>query len=206
MNTLLAFLIIYWISILIPAAIGAFNFRRLGLEMKLFFVLLAIALITELITYYLAFSGHSTNSVHNVYLAIELLMIGFIFSRWQDSRSTGNRILAVFSAVVLIHVVSIMFFLDIYEMNSFMLTLSCMLYAVVSALTLYNLQMKDTGSIYRNYVFWVSSGLLIYSAGCLSYFAFAKILLSNMIWQLHIVVNIVAYCLFSVGFLCHTRR
>jgi hypothetical protein len=206
MNTLLAFLIVYWISILIPAAIGGLHFKRLELEMKLLFALITVALTVEVATYPLAVYGHNTNWLHNLYLIIELLMIGFIYSRWQDNRSLGNWILGVFCAVVFFHIVSIIFVLDINEMNSFMMTLSCILYAVISALTLYFLQMKDTGSIYRNHIFWVSSGLLIYAAGCLSYFAFAKIMVSDMVWNFHIIVNILAYCLFSAGFLCHTRR
>jgi hypothetical protein len=203
---ILEFLIIYWTSILIPAAMGAFFFKRLELEMKLLFALIAIALIVELATYFLAISGHNTNWVHNIYLLIEILTFGFIFSQWQDSRSTGNWVFGVALVAVSLHIISILFFLSISEMNSHMMTLSCIFYSAICALTLYSLQKKDTGSIYRNYVFWVSSALLIYSAGSLSFFAFNKILLSVVVWHLHIIVNIVAYCLYSVGLLCHIRR
>ena len=54
----LEFLIIYWTSILIPTVIGILFFKKLELEMKLLFVLIAIALVVELATYFLAISGH----------------------------------------------------------------------------------------------------------------------------------------------------
>lgn len=191
---------------MIPTVIGILFFKKLELEMKLLFVLIAIALVVELATYFLAISGHNTNRVHNIYLLIEISIIGFIFSRWQEGSSAGNWVFGIALLAVSLHIISILFFLSMNEMNSNMMTLSCIFYSAISALTLYSLQKKDTGSIYRNHLFWVSSALLIYSAGSLSFFAFNKILQSIMVWYVHITVNIAAYCLFSVGLLCHTRR
>ncbi|MEE8418428.1 MAG: hypothetical protein V3S06_07175, partial [candidate division Zixibacteria bacterium] len=82
--------------------------------------------------------------------------------------------------------------------------LSCILYAVISSYTLYQLQKDDSGSLYKDYRFWVSSALLLYSAGSLSFFAFTK--LFPNIWYAHMAVNIVVYLTFAAGFLCHIRR
>ena len=204
MENYLAFYMVYMASVIMPASIGAYGYRHLKFEMKLLLALMVITIAVESFTYYLAIGQRNTNWVHHIYLPVEYGLIGLIFSRWQKTTFNKNVILFSIPLFVIACVISVIVFRNLDQLNVFTTSLSCILYAVISSYTLYQLQKDDSGSLYRDYRFWVSSALLLYSAGALSFFAFTKLFPS--IWYAHMAVNIVVYITFGVGFLCHIRQ
>lgn len=194
----------YMASVIVPASIGTYGYRELKFEMKLLLALMVITVAVEGFTFYLAIDGRNTNWVYHIYLPVEYGLIGLIFSRWQKMTFNKNVILFSIPLFVIACVMSVIVFRNLDQLNVFTTSLSCILYAIISAYTLYQLQKDDSGSLYKDYRFWVSSALLLYSAGALSFFAFTK--LFPNIWYAHMAVNIVVYLTFAVGFLCHIRR
>ena len=200
----MVFHMVYLASVIVPTSIGTYGYRQLKFEMKLLLALMVITLAVESFTFYLAIDQRNTNWVHHIYLPVEYGLIGLIFSRWQKTTFNKNVILFSIPLFVIACVMSVIVFRNLDQLNVFTTSLSCILYAVISSYTLYQLQKDDFGSLYKDYRFWVSSALLLYSAGALSFFAFTK--LFPNIWYTHIAVNIVVYITFAVGFLCHIRR
>lgn len=198
------FYMAYMASVIVPASIGTYGYRELKFEMKLLLALMVITVAVEGFTFYLAIDGRNTNWVYHIYLPVEYGLIGLIFSRWQKMTFNKNVILFSIPLFVIACVMSVIVFRNLDQLNVFTTSLSCILYAIISAYTLYQLQKDDSGSLYKDYRFWVSSALLLYSAGALSFFAFTK--LFPNIWYAHMAVNIVVYLTFAVGFLCHIRR
>ncbi len=204
MGNYLPFYMVYMASVIVPASIGTYGYRQLKFEMKLLLALMVITVAVEGFTFYLAIDGRNNNWVHHIYLPIEYGLIGLIFSRWQKTTFNKNVILFSIPLFVIVCVTSVIAFRNLDQLNVFTTSLSCILYAVISSYTLYQLQKDDSGSLYKDYRFWVSSALLLYSAGSLSFFAFTK--LFPIIWYAHVAVNIVVYITFGAGFLCHIRR
>jgi hypothetical protein len=204
MGNYLMFYMAYLGSVIVPASIGAYGYRQLRFEMKLLLALMVITIAVEGFTLYLAFDQRNTNWVHHIYLPVEYGLIGLIFSRWQKTTFDKNVILFSIPLFVIVCVLSVIVFRNLDQLNVFTTSLSCILYAVISSYTLYHLQKDDSGSLYKDYRFWVSSALLLYSAGSLSFFAFTKIFPN--IWYAHLAVNMVVYITFAIGFLCHIRR
>ncbi len=194
----------YMASVIVPASIGTYGYRQLKFEMKLLLALMVITVAVEGFTFYLANDQRNTNWVYHIYLPVEYGLIGLIFSRWQKTTFNRNVILFSMPLFVIACVMSVIVFRNLDQLNVFTTSLSCILYAVISSYTLYQLQKDDSGSLYKDYRFWVSSALLLYSAGSLSFFVFTKFFPS--IWYAHIWVNIVVYFTFAIGFLCHIRR
>jgi hypothetical protein len=194
----------YMASVIVPASIGTYGYRQLKFEMKLLLALMVITVAVEGFTFYLANDQRNTNWVYHIYLPVEYGLIGLIFSRWQKTTFNRNVILFSMPLFVIACVMSVIVFRNLDQLNVFTTSLSCILYAVISSYTLYQLQKDDSGSLYKDCRFWVSSALLLYSAGALSFFAFTK--LFPNIWYAHMAVNIVVYLTFAVGFLCHIRR
>lgn len=204
MEKMLPFFMVYMASVIVPTSIGAYGYRRLKFEMKLLLALMVITLVVEGFTFYMAKDGRNTNWVHHIYLPVEYGLIGIIFSRWQKTIFNRNVILFSIPLFVIACLMSVIVFNNLDQLNVFTTCLSCILYAVISSYTLYQLQKDDSGSLYKDCRFWVSSALLLYSAGALSFFAFTK--LFPNIWYAHVAVNIVVYLTYGVGFLCHIRR
>ncbi len=204
MGNYLPLYMVYLASLFVPTSIGTYGYRQLKSEMKLLLALMVITIAVESFTFFLAIDQRNTNWVHHIYLPIEYGLIGLIFSRWQKTTFDKNVILFSIPLFVIGGVMSVIVFRNLDQLNVFTTSLSCILYAVISSYTLYQLQKDDSGSLYKDYRFWVSSALLLYSAGSLSFFAFAK--LFPNIWYAHVAVNIVVYFTFAIGFLCHIRR
>lgn len=204
MGNYLPFYMVYMASVIVPTSIGAYGYRRLKFEMKLLLALMVITIAVEGFTFYLAIDGRNTNWVHHIYLPIEYSLIGFIFSRWQKMTFDKNVILFSIPLFVIACVMSVIVFDNLDQLNVFTTSLSCILYAAISSYTLYHLLKDDSGSLSTDYRFWVSSALLLYSAGALSFFVFTKVFPN--IWYGNIVVNIAVYLTFAVGFLCHIRH
>ncbi len=198
------FYMAYMASVIVPASIGTYGYRQLKFEMKLLLALMVITVAVEGFTFYLANDQRNTNWVYHIYLPVEYGLIGLIFSRWQKTTFNRNVILFSMPLFVIACVMSVIVFRNLDQLNVFTTSLSCILYAVISSYTLYQLQKDDSGSLYKDYRFWVSSALLLYSAGALSFFVFTKDF--PYIWYAHMAVNIVVYLTFAVGFLCHIRR
>ncbi len=206
MGEILPFYMVYLASVIVPTSIGAYGYRQLKSEMKLLLALMVITIAVEGFSLYLALNQRNTNWIHQIYLPVEYGLIGLIFSRWQKTTFNKNVILFSIPVFIIVSIVSVIAFHNPDQLNVFTTSLSCILYAAISSYTLYQLQKDDSGSLYKDYRFWVSSALLLYSAGALSFFAFGTLFPSPIIWYAYGVVNIVVYITFAVGFLCHIRH
>ena len=197
---------VYLASLVVPTSIGTYGYRQLKSGMKLLLALMVITIAVDSFGFYLAIDQRNTNWLYHIYLPVEYGLIGLIFSRWQKTTFNKNVILFSIPLFVIVCVTSVIVFRNLDQLNVFTTSLSCILYAVISSYTLYQLQKDDSGSLYKDYRFWVSSALLLYSAGALSFFAFGKLFPSPIIWYAHVAVNIVVYITFGAGFLCHIRH
>lgn len=203
---LFTLLIIYWMSLLVPVIIGVYGYRRLRPEMKLLLGLFAFALFIDILSYFVASAGRSNNWLHYLYFPVECAIIALIFTRWQTNSLARKLIVFAAAFIILFHVISAIFLVDIRYLNSYAMTLLCLFYAVLSSYSLYELQRDDIGTLFEDYRFWVSAALFLYSGAELVYFAFNNIFLKSGLWYAHILVNIVTYAIFTVGFICNIRR
>jgi len=197
---------LYLPSILLPISVGAFGYRRLKTDMKLILSLFVITLIVESISLVVAYEGHNNNWIHYIYLPIEYSLIAVVFCMWQSGAVLKKIIIYSVPIFILANIGSIIFLKGISQMNNLANSLSCILYVCIASYTLFNLQVDDSGLMSGNYRFWVCSALLLYAAGSLSVYAFTEIIVSYMVYYVHLAVNIIANYLYMVGFLCHIRR
>lgn len=204
--TVLLFLFINLALVLAIVIIGISRYNRLTSDMKLLFFFMVATFIVESFSLYLAYYRGNNNWLHNIFLPIQYVMLVAVFQKWQRNKIIRNIFLLSVPVFLIADMVSIIAISGFYNMNGVALSLSCVFYAAISSFTLYNLEQNDSGLIYRDYRFWICSGLLIYSAGNLSFFAFIKLFPSYEIWYIHIVVNIATYILYGIGFLCNIRR
>lgn len=196
----------YMISVLIPLIIGAFGYRRLKIDMKILLALISLTFFVEIFVFYLSHEKANSIWVHNIYLPLEYILIALIFSKWHQKVIFGNIIMFSIPVFLIIHIVSLIKIGDINQINSFSISLSCTFYVCISTYALINLLKDDFGSIYQDYRFWVCSALLLYSAGSIAFWAFSRIIVSFLLYYIHLGVNIIAYSLFAGAFWKHIQR
>jgi len=177
--------------------------------MKLHVGFLAISLLVDVVTTYLGKTGRNFEWVHFVYTLVEYSFLAVIFSFWQDSARIRKAFRLSIPVFTLVCIVTLATLEGVTLINQFTVSLAYSLYVVMAVLALLGRQRNDLGLIYRDERFWVSSAVLVYSAGALAIFAFLLILPRNLLatlWYVHNSLNVAANLLYTGGFLCQYRR
>ena len=197
------------LSFIAPLTVGAINFKRLNREIRLLFFLMVIVAIVNITTLYLSQVKIEYHWIHHIYTPIEYILLATIFSYWARQKVIKKILIISIPGLVAFSIYNSLFLQNLSELNSNAITLTQVLYSLITSYTLYVLMTEDYGRIYRNHVFWIASGLLIFSAGDLAYFAFYPMVRSNLlvaIWAIHAIFNIVVHVFYLIGILCQARQ
>ena len=195
--------------IIIVFLIGMSIFKKLTNEMKVFVVLMGLAAITEVTILYVLFRGKSIQWPQNIYLPLQYALLSYIISTWQKSLFARKLILISIPIYILISTYSIFQYYHFYNFDNFSVSLSNVLFAIMSSYTLYIIQKSELDGILNNYRFWMLSGFLIYSAGNLTYFALNDLVFKHYVfafYALFLFWNIIAYILYIIGMIRQYRE
>jgi hypothetical protein len=193
------------LSPVIPFAAGVYKYPRLDRTYRLLPWLFAVAIAVDTYSFYCGTRHLNVLWLINIYIPIEYTFFILVFSPWQDNARLRTYLKWSIIGFVAIWIISLVLTGGMTKMNSFALSLACMIYALVSVSTLIILRKNDRGEMIYNPRFWISSGLLLYSSGSLAYFGFFPLIAQNnliIVWGTFSVVNTLAYILFAIGFLC----
>jgi len=176
--------------------------------MMILLLLLVIVAMVESYTFYLAVDSQNPYWVHHVYAPIEYALTATLFSIWQKKAAVKKLFrLSIFPFAILC-LWDILSGGSLNDLNAFTASVAYTLYMGMSAYTLLNIDQKNIRSTFSDHRFWIGTALLFYSAGALAYFSFHATIVTDFlvqVWALHEGLNIVAYILYSVGFICQAR-
>ncbi len=201
-------LIVSLCSILIPLITGLILFSKLSPELKLLLFLFFIVAVVDGYTFYLSMNARNPYWVHHIYIPIEYTIIAAVFSFWQRKSWAKKIIRLSILPFLVLCVWDISGGGDLKDFNAFPISVAYTLYVGISAYTLVNLNHGSDKSVARDCRFWIGTALLIYSAGALAYFSFHDMIVANYlieIWAAHLILNIIAYMLYSVGIMCKAK-
>lgn len=195
-------------SVLVPLTTGLLLFRRLNADLRLLLLLFAIATVVEGYAFYQVMNTRNAYWLYHIYMPVEYVVIVTVFSSWQqkDLAKRLFRLSIPFFAVLCLW--DILGGGDLNDLNALTASIAYMLYVGISAYTLVNLDYQNIRSTLSDYRFWIGTALLVYSAGGLAYFSFHDTIVADyliQIWIIHGVLNILAYLMYSVGFVCQGR-
>ena len=205
---MLLFMIVIASSVFLPLITGLLLFKRLGPDMRLLLLLLMIVAMVECYTFYLVMNHRSPYWVHHLYAPVEYSLIAIVFSFWQQKALVRKLIRVSIPPFVIFCLWDIFGGGDLHDLNALTASVAYTLYVGISAYTLVNLDHKNIRSTFNDYRFWIGTALLVYSAGGLAYFSFHHTVVVDylvQIWVIHGILNIVAYLMYSVGYICQAR-
>jgi len=200
-------------SNLLPLGIGVARIRSIRRERWYFFLFVAAAAITELVTYWMA-----TQRIHNLWLLqwyniIEYGSLILLFAAWQKNAIIRKSLIwsnAVFLVLwVWFKVTGIEKLTDPAEYTH---TISSVTLVIASMIALVDLMKEETSSIYREARFWISSSVLIYFAGNIILFLFSTSLSAlnlqafSRFGTLHWGIDIACNFMYAIAFLCFPKN
>ncbi|HBC45887.1 MAG TPA: hypothetical protein DCZ43_02460 [candidate division Zixibacteria bacterium] len=196
-------------SAIIPLSAGAGRYSRLRPEAKLLLILFGLTVVFEAYGFYCGQTKQNVYWLFHIYTPLEYSLLMVVFSIWQKNAVLARALRLSIVVFAIICIVNALIPDSLTRMNSFTISLSCIVYTLVSAVTLISLKKADFGNISKDMRFWVSSGLLVYSSGSLAFFVFFPLIAQSYlvtVWAVYSVINIFAYVLFGIGFLCQCQQ
>lgn len=193
------------LSAVAPFGTGLVKFRRLSAEMKILVLLFLFAAMVEGITFYQAVNGRSVRWLQHLYTPISYGFLIYVFSCWLPGKNVKRTLVASIPVFALVCAGNMLIPGNLNAMNILTQSVANIVLALVSLYTILSLLRKDTGTIHRDYRFWICAGVLLYSAGSLGYFTLHNVISDQRLvvaWYFHVGVNILANLFYSAGFLC----
>jgi hypothetical protein len=180
-------------------------FRRAGITVRLVVVLLALASLVQMASYFLK-SGKLSFSIYNIYTLVDVVFWAFIFGinqRIKWIRYFMMCLLFLFGAI------ACWLFLKKGIADHFFTELVCYdsLLLVFWVLYFFYDRYKNgqITQLEHQPLFWFSIGIIIYAPCTYFLFAFRSEILSvknqtySWLWNIHGVLNVLMYLLFAVG-------
>lgn len=194
------------VSNIVPLAAGIRCRRLLESEMRLFLLFVLIAAVTESTASVLSHLNVVNWWMLNVYTILEYVLVIWVLSHWQRERmKTALQVSIVVFGIVWI--VSKFTIEDFHSPDTYTQTISSTLVLAASTISLLRLTPPNGSTMLRDIRFWVTGGLLLYSAGNLT----AALLLDKVVslkfpdamivYQLHWALNILVNLMYTFGFL-----
>lgn len=201
-------------SSLFPMAAGVYRWKKIDRPLRYFILFLTVTVVQIGMEYVLGRQKIPTQVLTDFYTAFEVSFLLLLFRLFIRSH-LKKKIFIMFIAIeLLILVFSSIYHNDIPQFNSILL-LSARLFLIISSMivihTLITDSMNTSLPIYKYYVFWIASGVLIYSSG-----SFIVLSLGNeivklgidyffAIWKINWALFIIANILFSRSFFAPVR-
>lgn len=201
--------IISVLGILVPIVIGIVNYKTAELDIQLFLVFLSIGFFVDSSMISLALAG-KTAYLQNIFDFYSLVESTFFY--WLISRNVKRNFLQVASKILLLvtpvfwnlviiartyplfkDALPVKMFDPVYEIAV----------AFLSGIVL--LQMVETGSVFSIPVFWLFQGMFFYCFCTFFIMMFLNTVLSQHIWFMANIINIISYIFYSIG-LSKTRE
>lgn len=195
------------LSILIPLIVGIFRIRITEVN-PIFFLLISITSIVELLNSFLSYYQWNNIWLINFYDIVLVTIVGILFIRTYHMsilriRFFGITLVILVSTMILVLLNSGFFYLN--QMNA---VIASVFTAIISMSILYWLFSNANRSFARSSIFWIASGLLIYSCTTVVVYGLANTMfkmgpsyiLIYTIFQMSI--NIVTNIIYSIAFLC----
>lgn len=206
--------ILLWLSIgssILPIVAGLFNRRHLIKPLVLLLLYASIVFAVEVSSVLMirVFSAPTT-TLYQVFTLIEFILFSMIFYQWQakGAQQVLTRAIVVLFSVLWVYV-ELTAHVTLFD--SLVVSVEAVLLVILAVTSLLMLALENTGNVFGNPRFWVSSGVLLYFAGNLIVFAVfnemseQKDATALNIWRFHAVLNIIAQAFYMTSYLCLGR-
>lgn len=196
---------------LIPLAVALIKYRQLDRVQKRLIGLIALTFITEMIANWVWSKQLNNNPIYHVYAVLEYFLILRIYSTAFNQNKKGYFIV-LFTIFAGFAFINTLFFQDLSEFNSNVVTLSAALIVLLALSYFYSLlKQDDLVELIHLPLFWISAGMLIYYS---TNFALFFIVQHNTfefdnrftIWGLHALINIVLFCFYTRALWVQTTK
>lgn len=199
-------------STLIPPFAGAFRFKQLDFDLKIFYALTMFNALWVLGQFITVIMGKNNIWMSHVYVYLELLTFLELYRRWDRSELGRSIIILTMIGYSLFWLASKVFYENFLTPSLYASPTSRVLLVVSSIYAMYLLARDSMQPLHKEPRFWISATTLIYAAGAVMFYALQAIInrmpmdqivnVYYVYWSFTILIQL-SYCWV---FLCKSSR
>jgi len=197
---------------LLPIIAAIINYRHLTPILKLAAILFTVAFLVDFLSYlyylgYIKLSNNNNQPFFHLSIIINIIFYSIIYYR-----SFYKNQLKKFTLILGILALSLVLFFtikdSIWKYPSWGNTVLCIYMIIVSLLYFYQiLDQQEFIHVEEQPLFWISSGVLIYSSfNIFLYMLYDKLKDPMTSYTIHRITDIITNLLFATGLLCKARK
>jgi len=203
--------ILFYIFLLIEiltALVGGFRYRSLPRPLRILEWLIIVSIFEVIAQFTLGYVKiHNAWTMHFITL-IEIVFVFLMYSLWIKQTQSRLMLLFCLSAFIVLWIISKFTFEPLSLLDGWTATIAMILQIIFSTLLLVDV-VKESDIIWTDDPrFWIATGIIIYSAGSLFWFAFFNKMLQisperlKQVFYLNWILSIISNLLYARGFLC----
>jgi hypothetical protein len=199
-------------SILLPFLISAYQYKKLGSELRLLVFFFGFATVVEIVMFTLSRYHLNNLWLLNIFVLTEGFVLCYVLGKWLETRKIFLAAMILFSLYFIFWCLTTFGEQGIFEFNNKEMSFKSIILIFLSGYLLIRLSQEEDTFPLQNFKFWIASAVLIYFSVNLIVFATANFLLEDKFhamhysWTIHSIINIIANLLFAYGFLCYSPK
>lgn len=203
---------IEFFSTFLPVVAGVIVFKKLHGILRLFLLFFLITVLVEIIVWYLSLHHKNNLWLINIYTLFEAILLLSLLTKIVSS-NFKSKLFIVFEIIYTCYWIYINFILQsIFEYNTSDKFAKGALLIIASGMTLIDFTYNANEDLHKAPLFWLVGGIFFYFCLTLLIFSTANWVFDNskpimdLSWSVHGAVVVLANILFTIGFLCTSRK
>jgi hypothetical protein len=195
----------------VPVVVGLFRYKRMSPPMRVLVMLCTFSILNTITAFVLGRMKINNQLIANLYIPVELILITSIYYLSTVAGRSKRVLLGSASLFFIVWLIDAILIDSLTEMNSSMAAIS-RLFLIAQSLMMINFMSKESSvPLSTRGVFWVASGVILYSTGTFIVAGLGSRLLEInvslfvMAWHVNWGLLIVANLLYTKGMLCEYK-
>ena len=189
---------------LIPLAIG-FHFRNyLSRELRVLFIFISMAVSADVVLIYYAYYKMPNIEIVSTFSLLEFGIFFYLFGILIGVKQPNRMIVASFLALTILPTISLAW-VNLSHVLHIIKIAECAILIPLSLYALYSIVKNNSNPEIKEPKFWTASGVLIYFSGNALLFTTIPFFETNVVWLLHLILNLIANLFYTGGFLSRRR-
>ena len=205
--------IVYFVnaSSLFAAIAGIARFRRLNNAMKVFSIICGLTCLMEIFELILNRKHINNTFISNYYVLVEVIFVSVVYLLSLGNKRMQRIISALALLFLCIWVLDKIYFDVSCQVNIEMAVTSRIFIILISVLTIHTIVRQTNHPFINTPIFWVSSGILLYSTGVALILASMNELIKMGIsyyqaaWYINWSLEILCNLMYTKGFFCTVK-
>lgn len=193
---------------LLPAASGLFRWKDQNKYLKLFAIFGVYSILHIIAEFIMGRYGIPNQQLSNIYRLVQLECILWLYEQWIPYRSVKNGLKVVAMVYLLYWIIDFTLYPFPLEFHGSIAATANFLMLAASLIIIQSLFRTTRESIYAHSIFWISSGIILYSAGTIVVLTMSNTIMKMgmeyfiLLWHINWIFTMIANVFFTRSFWC----